>query len=66
MPVTDLMNFRKTSEGGHSASEEGHFRQISIVPKTHFLILNDIFRSYGMCLKKIWQVFTHNSDFMAH
>ena len=49
-----------------SASVEGQFRQISIVAKTLSLILDDIFRSYGMCLKKIWQVFTHDSDFMAH
>ena len=52
--------------GGHSASEEGHFRQISIVPKTFFLIFDDIFRSYGMCLENIWLVFMHFSHFMAH
>ena len=50
----------------HSASVEGQFRQISIVPKTLSLILDDIVRSYGMCLENIWLVFMHFSHFMAH
>ena len=58
--------FSYQDEADHSASVEGHFRQISIVPKTLFLILDGIFMSYGMCLEKIWLVFTHNSHFMAH
>ena len=59
---------KKRQDGitSHSASVEGQFRQISIVPKTLSLILDDIFRSYGMCLENIWLVFMHFSHFMAH
>ena len=49
----------------HSASVEGQFRQISIVPKTLSLILDDIFRSYGMCLQNRWLIFMHDFLFMA-
>ena len=61
-----LLASRDPIEPGHSASVEGQFRQISIVPKTLSLILDDIVRSYGMCLENIWLVFMHFSHFMAH